>query len=257
MSRSVRAARGWAFALSLAAIALPSRAQEPAGAARDRHFEEFVRKTAGTMVADVAVESEHHMKVKVRESVTPESVLPLTKSLMAGARRDFPEEMITVAVYDPAGKPILRARFRPGKGVDYEVVHNQGREHHEFAKHPGGESGTTAPAPAPSPSAAPTPSAMPRAGRTEKDVKFAQWAEQKGREYLRYVESDLENHGRLWFGVTRAVKPADVPALTKSLLEGAHSEFPRRELVATVFDPEGEKIGTATLATDGQIHWVK
>ena len=253
MSRSVRVALGWAAAFSLAVQAVPSPAQEPTGAARDRRFEEFVRKTAGSMVADVAVESEHHMKVKVKDSVSPESVLPLTKSLMAGARRDFPDEMITVAVYDPAGKPILRARFRPGKGVDYEVVHNQGRERHEFAGRTGGEAG--APAPAPVPSAGSSPSSLPRAGRTEKDAKFAQWAEEKGREYLRYVEADLENHGRLWFGVTKAVKPADVPALTKSLLEGAHSEFPRRELVATVFDPEGEKIGTATLAADGQIHW--
>ena len=29
--------------------------------------------------------------------------------------------------------------------------------------------------------------------------------------YLRYVEADLERNGRLWFGVTPDVKPADVP----------------------------------------------
>jgi len=86
-------------------------------------------------------------------------------------------------------------------------------------------------------------------------IKYARWAEQKGHDYLRYVEADLENHGRLWFGVTRAVKPADVRSLTKSMLEGARTEFPGRELTATVFDPEGEKIGVATLGTDGQVHW--
>ena len=254
MSRCVRVAQGWAVAFSLAAMAATAAGQEPTGAARDRRFEEFVRKTAGSMVGDVAAETEHHMKVKVRESVSPEAVLPLTKSLMSGARRDFPDEIVTLAVYDPEGKPILRARYRPGKGVDYEVVHNQGREGHEFSgKAPGAVRGT----PAPAPPEGTAPSALPRAGRTEKDAKFAQWAEQKGRDYLRYVEADLENHGRLWFGVTKAVKPDDVPALTKSLLEGAHAEFPRRDLTATVFDPEGEKIGTAILGSDGQVRWNK
>jgi len=92
---------------------------------------------------------------------------------------------------------------------------------------------------------------------TEADQKFAAWAEEHGRAYLRYVQSDLERHGRLWFGVTRETKPADVPDLTRSLLEGAMKEFPRRELVATVFDPEGEKIGKAHLGADGRLNWEK
>jgi hypothetical protein len=99
-----------------------------------------------------------------------------------------------------------------------------------------------------------TPS-VSRAGTTEKDRRFAEWALEKGKKYLRYVEADLEHRGRLWFGVTRSVEPEDVPALTKSLLEGARTEFPRRELVATVFDPEGERIGRATLSADGKVHW--
>ena len=251
MSRRVWFAFGWFVAASLAA---PAVAQEPTGnAARDRKFEEFVRTTAGKMIADVAVETEHVMKVKVRDSVSPEDVLPLTKSLMAGARRDFPDEFISVAVYDPAGKPILRARFRPGKGVDYEVVPSQGREAHEYGK-PSRPASTAASSP-PAPVEA-KPGAS-RAGRTEKDVKFARWAEEKGHAYLRYVEADLEDHGRLWFGVTKAVEPKDVPALTKSLLEGAQAEFPRKALTATVFDPEGEKIGTASLGADGTVRWAR
>jgi hypothetical protein len=55
--------------------------------------------------------------------------------------------------------------------------------------------------------------------------------------------------------VTRDVKPADVPDLTRSLLQGARKEFPRRDLVATVFDPEGERIGRARLGSDGEIRW--
>jgi len=92
---------------------------------------------------------------------------------------------------------------------------------------------------------------------TEEDRKFALWAEEHGNSYLRYVEADLEKHGRLWFGVTREVKPADVPELTRSLLEGARKEFPRGDLVATVFDPEGERIGRAQLAADGKVRWEK
>ena len=92
-------------------------------------------------------------------------------------------------------------------------------------------------------------------GVTEADRKFAAWAEEHGRAYLSYVQADLERHGRLWFGVTREVKPDDVPQLTKSLLQGAQKEFPHRDLVATVFDPEGERIGKAHLGANGQVRW--
>ncbi len=247
----------WAIVFSATFLAPLVGAQEPNGdaeSARDRRFEAFVRRAAGSKVSDVAVEGERHLKVKVRESVSPEETLPLTKSLLEGARKDFPGELITVAVYDPAGHPILRARYRPNHGVDYEVVHSKGRDAHEF-NHKGGSApvvGTPATPPVPS-----HEMPLPRGGRTEKDRKFAEWAEQHGHDFLRFVEADVEEHGRLWFGVTKAVKPADVPALTKSLMEGAHKEFPSRELTATVFDPEGEKIGKAVLGSNGKVEWTR
>jgi len=247
----------WAIVFSAAALAPFAAAQEPAGDAesgRDRRFEAFVRRSAGTMVSDVAVEGERHLKVKVGESVSPEETLPLTKSLLAGARKDFPGELITVAVYDPAGHPILRARYRPEHGVDYEVVHSKGRDAHEFSHKNGSAPAVGTPG---TPGVPSHEMPLPRGGKTEKDRKFAEWAEQHGHDYLRFVESDVEEHGRLWFGVTKAVKPDDVPALTKSLLEGAHKEFPRRELTATVFDPDGEKIGKAVLGANGQVQWTK
>jgi hypothetical protein len=92
---------------------------------------------------------------------------------------------------------------------------------------------------------------------TERDQAFAAWAEAHGKSMLRYVEADLERHGRLWFGVTRDVKPEEVRPLTKSLLEGARKEFPKGELVATVFDPDGERIGRARLDRNGDVHWEK
>ena len=55
--------------------------------------------------------------------------------------------------------------------------------------------------------------------------------------------------------MTREVKPADVRQLTRSLLEGARKDSPRQDLVATVFDPEGERIGKAHLGADGRVRW--
>ena len=42
---------------------------------------------------------------------------------MAGARKDFPDRPITLSLYDPKGEPILKARYRPGEGVHYQIAH--------------------------------------------------------------------------------------------------------------------------------------
>src|SRR5262249_48066537 len=169
----------------------------------------------------------------------------LPKRVMAGARQDFPGQPITLKVFDPTGQPILSARFRPDHGVSYQLAHggssSAGRQEASRPE-PGGQA----------PGAA---DPLARSGVTERDQKFAAWAEEHGRAYLRYVQADLDRNGRLWFGVPREVKPADVPELTRSLLEGAMKEFPRRELTATVFDPEGERIGKAHLDSRSRIRW--
>lgn len=212
---------------------------------KDRRFADFFREKSGGMVrqAAVGVEREGKLRIQVERSVSPDETLPLTKSLLAGARKDFPGRAFTLSVYDPQGEPILRARVDPEGSVRYQVVHDK--------------SGSNASAGASSSGGRPTATADPlaRSGRTEAGRKFAGWAEEHGRRYLRYVQADLERNGRLWFGVTRDVKPADVPDLTRSLLEGAHREFPSKELVATVFDPNGERIGRAHLGSDGRIQW--
>jgi len=215
---------------------------------RDRPFAEFLRDNSGGMIQDVAVgvEKSGLIRLKLDRSVAPEDTLALTKSVMAGARKDFPDKAITLAVFDPAGAPILKARYKPGQGVNYQIAHEP--------------PGSSAPGRGPEPTSSPTVrqgggDPLARSGVTEADRKFALWAEDHGKAYLRYVEADLEGHGRLWFGVTREVKPADVPELTRSLLEGARREFPKGELVANVFDPEGERIGRAHLAAGGKITW--
>jgi len=210
---------------------------------RDGKFAEFVSQKAGGMVSKVAVavENRGQMRVQLGENTAPEDTLPLTKGLLEGARKDFPDRPITLSVYDPQGEPVLKANYRPGQGVRYEVARGDGAK----GEQPG--------RPAPGTPAAPAD----QAGTTAKDRRFAEWAMGKAPKYLRYVEADLEHRGRLWFGVTRSVEPNDLPALTKSLLEGARTEFPRRDLTATVFDPDGERIGRATLSRDGRVEWTK
>jgi len=186
--------------------------------------------------AAVGMEKSGKLRVEIDSAVTPEDTLPLTKSILAGARKDFAGKPFTLSVYDPAGEPILRAHYDPEQGVRYQVV----------STGPGSEG---------KPSTTPAPRASTGAGASDRDRKFAEWAERAGQPYLRYLESDLEKNGRLWFGVTRDVKPADVPELTRSILEGAREECPRREITATVFDPEGERIGRARMDGLGKVRW--
>ncbi len=160
-------------------------------------------------------------------------------------------------MYDPNGDPILKAIYHPDHGVQYRIAHEgeSGSRRSETAR-PDQDKTTheTTERNRPRP---PTEAPLTRGGSTQADRNFAEWAEEHGKTYLRYVQADLERHGRLWFGVTRETKPADVPDLTRSLLEGASKEFPRRELTATVFDPEGERIRRARLSADGRLQWEK
>lgn len=225
--------------------------------ADDRRFADFLREKAAGMVRQASVNAKEggQIRVQLDNSVAPEDTLPLTKSLMTGARKDFPGRPLTLSMYDPNGDPILKAIYHPDHGVQYRIAHEGGSAGRRLET-PSGDADAprreTGERPRPS-----TPSSLTRGGSTDADQKFAEWAEEHGKTYLRYVQADLEQHGRLWFGVTRETKPADVPELTRSLLEGAMKEFPRRELTATVFDPEGEKIGRARMSGDGRLRWEK
>lgn len=215
---------------------------------RDQKFARFLQDHSAGMIrkAAVGIENKGELRVEISRAVAPEDTLTLTKSLLDGARSDFPGRPITLSLYDPADEPILKARFRPGEGVHYQIAHGGG----------GGASKAQA-REEPRTKAAKAGDPIARGGVTERDQKFANWAEEHGRPMLRYVEADLERHGRLWFGITQAVKPGDVKPLAQSLLEGARKEFPRGELVATVFDPDGGRIGRAHFGGDGEVHWEK
>ena len=218
---------------------------------RDEVYAKFLRDHAGGMIqaARVGVDRKGVLEVKLDKSVAPDDTLELTKSLMSGVRKEFPDKPVDLKVFDPSGGAILTAHFVPGQGVKYQLAHSGASR---TQAPPDRSSSTTPPPPAPASESASSESGS---GVTEGDRKFARWAEEHGKTYLRYVEADLEKHGRLWFGVTREIKPADVKDLTRSLLEGAQKEFPQREIVATVFDPQGDRIGRALLGADGSIRW--
>ncbi len=208
---------------------------------RDGRYARFLRENSGGMVrkAAVGIENRGTLRVEIDRAVAPEDTLPLTRSLMAGPARTSPTARSSCRSTTPTASRSSRRDTGP-----------------TTASTTRSSTATRRAAPRP-PRRRPTDADDPaaRSGVTEADRKFAAWAEDHGRAFLRYVEADLERHGRLWFGVTRDVKPADVPDLTRSLLEGADKEFPRREIVATVFDPDGEKIGMAHLGTDGKVRW--
>ncbi|WP_435015514.1 hypothetical protein TA3x_003054 [Tundrisphaera sp. TA3] len=218
---------------------------------RDQTYAEFLRDHSAGMIKDatVCIERKGVMDVQIDQSVAPDDTLELTKSLMSGARKDFPDQPILLKIFDPSGAAILSAQFRPGEGVRYQIA-NEGATRTRVER--------DGPATAHQPASTPTTTSAASSehpGTTEKDRRFASWAETTGKAYLRYVEADLEKHGRLWIGVTPEVKPSDVKPLTRSVLEGAQREFPGRDLVATVFDPHGERIGRAMLRSNGAIEW--
>ena len=90
----------------------------------DAKFARFLRDNAGGMIkkAAVGLEKRGELKVEISRAVEPEETLTLTKSLMAGARKDFPDRPITLSLYDPQDAPILKARYRPGEGVHYQIA---------------------------------------------------------------------------------------------------------------------------------------
>ena len=93
---------------------------------RDRVFAEFLREKSGGMVrkAAVGIERAAKLRIELDRSVAPEDTLPLTKSIMAGARRRLPRPADHPVGLRPQGEPILKARYRPGDGVQYQIAHD-------------------------------------------------------------------------------------------------------------------------------------
>ena len=75
--------------------------------------------------AAVGIEKAGKLRVQLDRSVSPDDTLPLTKSILAGARKDFPGRPFVLSVYDPQGEPVLRARVAGDGEVRDEVVHDE------------------------------------------------------------------------------------------------------------------------------------
>ena len=95
--------------------------------ARDQKFAKFLRDNSGGMIrkAAIGIERKGVIQIELDKSVAPDDTLGLTKSVMAGARMDFPGQPITLKMFDPAGQPILTAKFRPDHGVSYQLAHGE------------------------------------------------------------------------------------------------------------------------------------
>jgi hypothetical protein len=63
--------------------------------------------------AAVGIERKGELRVELDSSVAPEDTLNLTRSILSGARKDFPDRPITLTMYDViAGKLLNRAYDR-------------------------------------------------------------------------------------------------------------------------------------------------
>jgi hypothetical protein len=214
---------------------------------RDMTFGGFLIEHSGGRIARAAVgiEKAGMLRVDLDRSAIPDDVLGMTRTLMDRARGDFPDRSIHLAIFDPGREPILKVQFRPGQGVRYQIAHPQPVDRNPD---PGADS---------APAAIRSGARIARSAVTGRDREFADWASEQGRAYLHYLEVDLEHNGRIWFGVGRQVKPADLPGLTRLIMERARDQFPGGDLKASVFDPEGERIGKARVGPTREIHWEK
>lgn len=221
---------------------LPSRAEITGDTDQDRAFGKIVELHSEGMIARASIGLERLglLRLVLDRSASPEQVLGMTRKLLRAARKDYPERPISLALFDPGEEPILKARFRPGHGVRYEVVHRKPGE-----VQPGGE-----------PSTIETPghdvASISTSGETDKDRIFAAWAAKQGGPRLRYVEANVERNGRLWIGLASDANPAE---LVKMIFDKAQDEFQREDLVAMAFDTEGRPVGKARVVSGGVIDW--
>lgn len=93
------------------------RGDSPAG----QDFGQWVVQTASGLVSDAYVRDNNKLGVVITPDVRPNDVRPLTRSLVEGFRKNFPNRDLTVLVYAPDKQLILTARYdNQGQQVRYE-----------------------------------------------------------------------------------------------------------------------------------------
>lgn len=79
--------------------------------ARGQDFGQWVTQTAQGVVTDAYVRNDDSLGVVISDSVRPNEVRPLARSLVEGFRKNFPNRDLKVLVYAPDKKLILTANY--------------------------------------------------------------------------------------------------------------------------------------------------
>lgn len=86
-----------------------------------QNFASWVVQKSGGLVQDAYVRDNDKLGVVISPQVKPTEVRPLTKSLLQGFSRNFPNKDLTVLVYAPDKKLILSANYDvQSKKVEYK-----------------------------------------------------------------------------------------------------------------------------------------
>jgi hypothetical protein len=86
-------------------------------------FGEWVVQTAKGLVKDAYVRDNDKLGVVISPQVKPNEVRSLAKSLAQGFHRNFPNHDLTVLMYAPDKKLILKARYdNTTKQIEYQPV---------------------------------------------------------------------------------------------------------------------------------------
>ena len=83
------------------------RGNTPSG----QSFGNWIVQTSKGLVQDAYIRDNNKLGVVISPQVKPNEVRPLTKSLIQGFRKNFPDKNLSILVYGPDKKLILTAQY--------------------------------------------------------------------------------------------------------------------------------------------------
>jgi hypothetical protein len=88
---------------------------------RGQDFGNWVVQTGKGLVQDAYVRDNNKLGVVITPQVRPQEVKPLAKSLAQGFRKNFPNQDLTVLMYAPDKKLIVKAKYdTQSNQIEYE-----------------------------------------------------------------------------------------------------------------------------------------
>ncbi|MGB3787549.1 MAG: hypothetical protein WA949_06035 [Phormidesmis sp.] len=95
---------------------------ERGNSAKGQEYGDWVVNAAQGLVSDAYVRDNNQLGVVITESVRPNEVKDLSKSLLQGFRKSFPNKDLQVLVFAPDKAPILTADYDAQSGqVEYNT----------------------------------------------------------------------------------------------------------------------------------------